>query len=237
MKTEGMSLDVADEGLDKNAVCISKGAEIVRSYEWTGQGGDIFQTVQRAFELCEEYSLDGFDYDSDGLGAGVRGDARIINDQRRERRQRQIAAKGFRGSEAPFDPDGIVEGTIASAGDKGRTNKDYFANRKAQGWWALRRRFQKTYRWIEEGVECPPDDIISISSKCPNHLKLVAELSQPTYQINGVGKIVINKKSDQMKSPNLADAAMMRFAPKSAPPIDWVQLFKAVSSMPRRRVP
>ena len=123
-----------------------------------------------------------------------------------------LTIEGFRGSEAVIDPDGIVDGTIGSGIDKGRTNKDYFANRKAQGWWGLRKRFQKTHRWVVDGIACAPDEIISISSACPLYLKLVAELSQPTYGVNGVGKVVINKKPDGMKSPNLADAAMIKFA-------------------------
>src|SRR5271169_637358 len=64
---------------------------------------------------------------------------------------------------------------------KGRKNQDYFANRKAQSWWALRTRFQKTHRWVTEGQIYPLDDLISISSKIPLHMKLIAELAQPTF--------------------------------------------------------
>ena len=56
------------------------------------------------------------------------------------------------------------------------------------------------------------DDLISISSACPEHMKLVSELSQPTFQLNGAGKVVIDKQPDGAKSPNLADAVMMRFS-------------------------
>jgi hypothetical protein len=37
-------------------------------------------------------------------------------------------------------------------------------------------------------------------------------LSQPTYSINTVGKIIIDKKPDGTKSPNLADAVMIQFS-------------------------
>ena len=208
----GLALDVADEGVDKNAVCGNHGVEINYLDEWSGKGGDLFQTTQRVFLLCDERGLPGFRYDADGLGAGIRGDARIINENRAATGARRIAVDGFRGSEAVFDPDGIVDGTLGAPGDKGRTNKDYFANRKAQSWWSLRKRFQKTYRWVVEGIPCPADEIISINSAMPLYTKLVAELSQPTYSVNGVGKIVINKKPDGMKSPNLADSAMIKFA-------------------------
>jgi phage terminase large subunit len=210
----GISLDVADEGVDKNATCRNHGVEIEESREWTGKGGDIFATVERVFEVCVANGYWEFDYDADGLGAGVRGDARILNERRTNAHLRPIIATGFRGSEAVLDPDGIVEGTTGREGDKGRTNKDYFQNRKAQGWWGLRRRFQLTHRWVAEGIPCAKDDIVSISRRCPNHMKLVAELSQPTYKTNEVGKIVINKQPNGMPSPNLADAAMIRFAQK-----------------------
>jgi phage terminase large subunit len=117
--------------------------------------------VDRAFDVCDERGVWEFRYDADGLGADVRGDARFINERRAANHARQIKAIGYRGSEAVFEPEGIVEGTIGSEGDKGRTNKDYFGNRKAQGWWALRRRFQRTYRWVQyvktggkEGAPC-----------------------------------------------------------------------------------
>lgn len=232
----GLALDVADEGADKNAVCRTEGVSIERTEERSGKGADIFSTVQWAFDECDANDIDEFDYDADGLGAGVRGDARIINDQRRARGQRPVAARGHRGSEAVHDPDGVVEGTKGREGDRGRTNKDYFANRKAQGWWVFRARAQKTYRWVVEGVPCAPDDIVSISSKCPNHLKLVAELSQATYATNGVGKIVINKKPNGMKSPNLADAAVIRFAPKDAPPATFTpEMIQRLASLGRGR--
>ena len=237
----GMSLDVADEGADQNALCRSHGILIEGSEEWSGKGADIYATVQRTINKCDEHGYAGFDYDSDGLGAGVRGDARIINEHRIALRAKAIAAVGWRGSEAVVDPDAIVEGTYGGRdGDKGRTNKDYFMNRKAQGWWALRRRFQKTHRWVTEGVKCPVDEIISISSKCPNHMKLIAELSQPTFATNGVGKMVINKKPPKTKSPNLADACMIRFAPKEAPPAEYtqelIQMIRQAGLRNRRRM-
>lgn len=208
----GLALDVADEGVDKNALCGNHGIEIDFLDEWSGKGGDLFVTTQRVFRTCDERGLDTFRYDADGLGAGIRGDARIINETRKAAGAHRIVVEGFRGSEGVFDPDGIVDGTVGFGGDKGRTNKDYFANRKAQSWWSLRGRFQKTYRWVVEGVPCSSDDIISISSKVPLYLKLVAELSQPTFNVNQVGKILIDKKPDGMKSPNLADSAMIKFA-------------------------
>jgi hypothetical protein len=73
-------------------------------------------------------------------------------------------------------------------------------------------RFQKTYRWVVENMPCNPDEIISISSGTKLYLKLVSELSQPTYAINNVGKIVIDKAPDGAVSPNLGDSTMIQFS-------------------------
>ncbi len=78
------ALDVADEGVDKNAFAGRNGnlLEYLKSWCWSGKGGDIYQTVVRAFALCDELGYETFDYDADGLGAGCRGDARNINEVR-----------------------------------------------------------------------------------------------------------------------------------------------------------
>lgn len=199
------ALDVADEGKDKNAFCGAYGIVVDHIEEWSGVGGDIFTTAQKAFDLCDDLGYRGFRFDSDGLGAGVRGDARVINEQRKINKKPPLPVEPFRGSEGVFRPE--------AEDVKGRKNLDFFANRKAQAWWSLRERFRKTYRWVVENEPCDPDEIISISSKAGAYLKLVTELSQPTYGVNGVGKIVVDKAPDGMKSPNLADAVMIRFAP------------------------
>jgi hypothetical protein len=220
-----LALDVADEGADKNAIARVHGVEVADAEEWSGKGADLFQTTERCFELCDLHGYDRFRYDADGLGAGVRGDARVINQRRREAAggSRDVLALGFRGSEGVVDPDGIVDGTTGREGDSGRTQKDYFANRKAQAWWQTRRLFQNTYRWLALDEPCAVDEIISISPACPNREKLVAELSQPTYSTNAVGKIVIDKKPKGMKSPNLADALVIAKARLEVEPLRFTR--------------
>lgn len=232
-----LSLDVADEGKDKNALCYSHGIEVLGVEQRSGKGGDIYQTVEWAFEEADDFEADIVEYDADGLGAGVRGDARTINARRQAQGRPLVQFVGFRGSEAVVNPDGIVEGTLGREGDKGRTNKDMFANRKAQGWWELRRLFRNVHRWVSEGRPCAPDQIISLSSADPECMKLVSELSQPTYSTNPAGKIVINKVPDGMPSPNRADAVMIRYAPKGPPRLVISQdiLAKAMRA-PRRRL-
>jgi len=78
---QGMALDVADEGADKNAIARTFGIEIEETREWSGKGADLFATTEMCFALCDQHGYDNFRYDADGLGAGVRGDARIINER------------------------------------------------------------------------------------------------------------------------------------------------------------
>lgn len=230
------SLDVADEGRDKNCWCGSKGIEVRHLVEWSGKGSDIFATAQRAVDLCDEHGFPGFRYDEDGLGAGIRGDMRQINEKRRTLGARLITAEGWRGSGAVVDPESIVEGTRGIDGkDRGRKNKDYYANRKAQGWFALRRRVQKTHIWRTKGIACDPDEILSIRPDLPNLWMLIAELSQATYKQNDAGKIVINKKGEGMPSPNMADAVMIRFAPGDSHVIVSPDLMRRVAALPPRR--
>lgn len=209
------ALDVADEGKDTNAFTSRHGFLLEDIDEWSGKGDDIFGTVQKAFNICDQQLLDHFRFDSDGLGAGARGDARVINENREAEDIPTIVAVPFRGSGAVFDPEG--EAIRGDNGRPARLNKDFFANAKAQGWWSLRTRFQKTYRAVTEGMEFDPDEIISISGTMKKKDKLVIELSQPTYTVNGVGKIVVDKKPDGTKSPNLADSAMIAYAPMEMP--------------------
>lgn len=222
------ALDVADEGKDTNAFTVHHGFLLEDVDEWSGKGDDIFGTVQKAFSICDKQNLELFRFDSDGLGAGARGDARVINEQRKATRQRQITATPFRGSGSPANPE--AEAVKGEYGQNGRLNKDFFANAKAQGWWRLRTLFQNTYRAVKEGMGYNPDEIISISGSLAKKNKLIVELSQPTYSVNGVGKIVVDKKPNGTKSPNLADSVMIAYAPMETTSMDvWDLLARGLN--------
>jgi phage terminase large subunit len=211
-------LDVADEGKDKNSIADRHGVVLKYLDTWSGKGDDIFGTTQKAMDHCQDRGINTMFYDADGLGAGVRGDARVINEKNREAGQREIIVEPFRGSGAVHDPEGeIVEK---------RQNKDFFANLKAQSWWWLRLRFQETFRALE-GRDYDPEFIISLSSEDidPKELALLTtELSQPTYTKNGSGKILVNKQPDGASSPNRADSVMICFNPQVANLNVWDKL-------------
>jgi hypothetical protein len=207
-------LDVADEGRDKNAYCCRQGILVFFMDEWSGKNEDIFESVKKSFRLCDIHSIDIVCYDGDGLGAGVRGDARIINDKRRLNGKSQVLFTQFRGSGGVVDPtrDPLEFFSNIKTSGRGRTNKDYFKNAKAQGWWDLRYRFQETYKAINGKPDFNPDTIISLSSNLNNLNKLITEISQPTYSEDNLGKIMIDKMPDGSKSPNLADSLMICFS-------------------------
>ena len=212
------ALDVADEGKDLCAYAGGQGILLDYIEEWSGKGSDPAYTVQKAHEITDQGRYEGYDYDADGMGASVRGDARLLNERRTAEGKREIEVVPFRGSGEVIDPDAEIP-TVSNEPDPSRVqrlNKDYFANRKAQAWFALRMRFLLTYKAVTEG-ELPADldRLISLNPHMPNLQKLCLELSQPTAMQNGAGKMLINKAPEGSKSPNLADSVMMRFAPKT----------------------
>lgn len=206
------ALDVADEGKDKNALIIGRGILIERADEWSGKGSDIFATTDRAFDICDDEGVDTLKYDADGIGADVRGNARVINERRAAQERPPVTVEAFRGSAGVFNPNG--EDVV------GRKNEDFFMNRKAQSWWNLRRRFYATWRAVTQGdTSHNADDLISLSSIMPMLGKLRMELAQPTYVKNSIGKIVVDKAPDGVKSPNLGDGVMIFYGVAKRAPL------------------
>lgn len=221
------AMDVADSGSDANAFGIAQEFLVHHVESWKGSVDlDIFHSVERAFLLSDLHNIDDYVYDADGLGAGVRGDARKVNEKREESGARTIGVSAFRGSGEVFDPERIVPGTERKA-------EDFFENLKAQAWWYLKMRFQYTYRLVERfkaGDYVNPDEIdrdmfISIAKDFPERARLCTELSQPVWAMSKHGKVMVDKcpvgtKTEvrkAIKSPNLADDVMMLFAPRRAP--------------------
>lgn len=220
------ALDVADSGQDKNAMAIGHEWLVTHIESWRGSADlDIYHTVEHAFLLSDLHNLEGFHYDGDGLGAGVRGDARKINEVRTTQKRSVIRVNVFRGSGELWKPEGVVPGTESKA-------EDFFENYKAQGWWYLRMRFQHTHRVVEffrlHGVlpsNFDPALFISIDMDTAEAPRLCIELSQPVWDQSKRGKVMVDKcpkgtkqeVRDAIMSPNLADSVMMLYAPRRSP--------------------
>lgn len=198
-------LDIADEGTDQNALTIRKGCIPLYSEAWPE--GDTTQTAEKAIKLCIENRVENLQYDCIGVGAGVKGE---INRQKRQEtfpEGLEVVAWDASGSvlepDKPVDPDD----------PKGKINKDFFENLKAQAWWEVRGRFERTYKMVNGIMDYPLDTLISIPSKLESRHQLVNELSQPTIKTSKNGKLMIDKKPDGQKSPNYADSFVQAFWP------------------------
>lgn len=208
-----VGFDVADRGADLNSLIGRHGILVEKSDIWSGKHDDIFISVEKVFSWCDIHKYSDVDYDADGLGASVRGDAKVIND----RRQSKISFTGFQGSGSVVMPhsDAFERRGIKNS-ELGRKNVDFYENRKSQAWWSVRRRFEITYLAVTGQInksDYSPDEIISLSSKIDNLYQLRNELSQPTYSSSKSGKLLINKSPENTKSPNLADALVIAFSP------------------------
>lgn len=211
------ALDVADEGPDANAYAGRRGVRLESVEEWLGKGADLYATAERAMMLAD--GADHLRYDADGMGAGIRGDARIINQGRPASRRLRVIP--YRSSGAVVDPDSPIPTAdpkppaYGATREQPRLNRDYFANHGAQAGWELRMRFQRTYRAVEAGRlgDYDPDDLIVIAGDIPDLALVCQELSQPTYGQTGAGKLVLDKQPAGTRSPNRFDAIRIAYAP------------------------
>jgi phage terminase large subunit len=202
------ALDLGDTG-DRSALTVRHGVHLLHAESWSGAGSDLLKTVARAFRLCDEWNCTELVYDGDGLGASVKGDARVLNEQRGRDGKKPIKVTEYRGSSAPLYPTRRVPRSD-------RTWQDLAANRKAQSWWHLRMLFEQSHH-AAKGEEYDKDAIICIDPKIPELSKLLAELSQPTMSENSAGKLLIDKLGDGERSPNCVDSVCMCFAIRVMP--------------------
>ena len=204
-------LDVADRGKDENAQAFRNGVLLEDVQSWHGKTvEDIFGTTNKAFDNCDMNGYKKLRFDSDGLGAGVRGDGRVLN----ESRKGQIDVIPHYGSSGVLDGDSPV--FAGDDSDDPRLIKEFFANYKAQSWWSFRDRLKMTHDAVTLNKPFDESMIVSIASTCSNLVQLTSQLSQATYKKDGKGRILINKSPDGAKSPNDADSVIICFAPPKA---------------------
>ena len=199
--------DVADEGEDKNALIAMHGQIVNHIEQWAE--GDTGETAKKAWNYCTENKLTRLIYDSIGVGAGVKAKTNELADMP-ENAGIVLDVQGFVAGAGVANPE---EDYIDD-----KKNKDMFSNIKAQVWWIARDRFHDTYKAVIQRKDIPEDRIISISSELDLCDELVSELSRPKRESDAAGKIVVESKKKMkkrgVKSPNLADALVMCFAPQ-----------------------
>lgn len=198
--------DVADEGEDSNAFIARYGILVNHCEEWNDK--DPNTAARHVFNESIRMGLMTVNYDNIGVGAGAKGAIRE-EIQRQSHRTKITEFKGFTAGASVVNPESDYM--------IGKKNKDMFLNIKAQTWWLLADRFKNTYDAIN-GKEHDMDKLISLDSTLPHLNKLVGELSQPRREfVNGKVKVESKEsmKKRKIKSPNLADALVMSFAPES----------------------
>jgi len=216
-------LDVADEGVDTNALVRGRGIVVRHAEEWGDR--DPGATARRAFRLCRDTAPIILQYDCIGLGTNIKSEFnRLTQDDALD--VSWISLTPWNAGAAVLDP-----GMPVIAGDhQSPTNKNYFENFKAQAWWNVSRMFYRTWQAVQaargeadaaEAGELDPGKLISLDSKtipAATLTKLMRELSQATMGQSSRLKLLVNKAPDGAKSPNLADALVMgRFPARRGP--------------------
>lgn len=197
------SYDPADTGDDLNAYASRRGVHFDEINEIDKPNGNL--ACDWACDRAKHLNTDLFVYDGDGMGAllrkqiaqnfaGVKCDTRMF--------------KGSSGVDNPKTPyDGVY-----SEGQK--TNKDMFANKRAQYWIELARRMELTYRAVVLKEYINPEDIVSIAGDIKLLYKLRAEVCGVPRKKNLTGKIQLMSKPEMLRvymrsSPNMGDCLAM----------------------------
>lgn len=225
------SLDVADDTEecvgDSNAFGRRKGVVLKHAETWGGV--DTGVTTRTAVNGCTGFGRIDLQYDCIGVGAGVKAEAnRLKQDPEIAPLIKNIRFVPWNAGDKVQDPEGYVIDRAEKPDRETPKNKDFFGNLKAQGWWSLRRRFERTWRARNEGISFDPSLLISIDTEAiPPHVlrQLQQELSQPTYGPGASLKMIVNKKPPGTRSPNLADMVMQLYFPckgTGRPLEDWL---------------
>lgn len=205
-------LDVADGGRDQNGIALGEGIILKHVNEWVTR--DTGVTTREAISALRGFTPIEFQYDCIGVGAGVKSEVNRLKDD-------DTLAKGVvfvawnAGGQVLNPYERLIPGD-----DQSPLNIKYFSNLKAQAWWMTRIRFEKTWRAINEGIQYPAEELISIDSKSvgPKMLiKIKEQLSQPLIGQDARMRMMVKKTPDGTLSPNIADAIIMAYWPIPLP--------------------
>tara|TARA_R110000851_G_scaffold178010_9_gene324943 strand:- start:1873 stop:3108 length:1236 start_codon:yes stop_codon:yes gene_type:complete len=199
-----IGFDVADDGEDANALVYAHGVLAYECETWKGETDKLVETAHRAANAALTKDSTVY-YDPIGVGAGVGSNIKQFNSLNGKR----VKYHGWNAGGKIIDPD--KEYT------EGKLNKDMFSNAKSQAWWMIADRCRETYNAVVRGKPYDPNNIISISGDMQHLQKMLDELSTPYKDLDASGKAKVESKKDlskrDVKSPNLADAFIMAYAP------------------------
>lgn len=210
--------DPYNEGKDKHALVKMKGAVIKFARQWTK--GDTGEATREVVIECRRNVPIDIQFDAIGIGAGVTAESNRLagSEDEGEKMPKGMTFIAFVASDGVLRPDERVDNTQEDSTEgEGITNDQMFKNMKAQAWWDLRRKFERTWRAINKGEVYSPMDMISIDTDAlsPAELaELETQLSQPVRK-GGQLKIIVDKTPDGSDSPNLGDASVICSFPVS----------------------
>jgi phage terminase large subunit len=201
--------DPYDEGGDLHAFSMRKGVVLYHADDWGD--GDTGEATRKVIGDTLGKTPICIQYDCCGIGAGVKSEANRL--AKEKKLPNGVSFAPWDAGDGPLKPDErVIRGDLNTP-----LNKDFYANLKAQGWWGLARRFENTHRMRTEKIKFTPDQLISLSSKIPKLEQLKRELSQAVMIKSGDLRLLVDKKPEGAKSPNLADSVVMNFFPVKIP--------------------
>jgi len=204
--------DIAEEGIDLCALITGRGPVVNDIVAW-GQCTTT-QSAYKCVEHCKRLVVNRVDFDADGVGTGPKGTWLAMSD-----RDKSLWENG---PVIDFEPIHTGKAPTKNRWPDGKTSDEKFDNLKAEAWWTLRTRFERTYEYVEQGVQHPVDELISI----PFNPQLIAELSTVKVEFTDKGKIKIESKKQLkargVKSPDHAEALVLLFCPEQRKLKAWV---------------
>lgn len=210
-----IGFDVADSGNDLCANVEAYGSVVQWADEWKAGEDELLKSCTRTFARARERKAE-IVYDSIGVGASAGAKFGELNAA--NKKLQPLPYTKFNAGGAVFKPESHYQ--------PGIKNKDMFANIKSQAWWLVADRFRNTYNAVRKGETFRDDELISIASDCPYLDKLIDELSTPKRDYDANGRVKVESKKDMAKreidSPNLADAFIMCFAPRTKRDFNWL---------------
>lgn len=190
-------LDVAAGGTNKSALTIRFGPCATTEAFNIENGVEL---THKTIDLCNKVKVDYFHYDKIGVGYAVY--STIQSTERAMSFPNYGLDAGGRASDLYYDE---LKGFA----------KDIFINARAEWWYSLSRRFEKTYEHVNNLRKYPEEELISI----PNDGELVSELASPKKMYTENGKIKVESKQAMLKrgikSPDKADSLVLAFVPKA----------------------
>jgi len=199
LKGEGActaGLDVAAGGKNESALAIRTGPKVkVKTWDID----NAIDLVHGVIDICNDTKVEYLHYDKPGVGFAVTSSI--------ERTERKMAFLYY-----GWEPGGSPSDLFYP--EYNDYAKNIFKNARAEAWYNLARRFEKTWEHLHGVRKYEHSELVSIE----NNSRLIAELSSVKKIPTETGKIRAESKEQLLKrgieSPDEADSVVLAFLPK-----------------------